>query len=71
MKLITSNHVIFSQSIKHGLQSKMEFLKELRLKDESLVVLSILLFIMAFKVCCKILCSWIALVSKGIGLESL
>lgn len=36
MKLITSNHVVFGQSIKHSLQSKVEFLKELRLKDEEL-----------------------------------
>ncbi len=36
MKLITSNHVVFGQSIEHSLQSKMEFLKELRLKDEEL-----------------------------------
>jgi hypothetical protein len=36
MKLVTSNHVVFGQSIEHSLQSKVEFLKELRLKDEEL-----------------------------------
>ncbi len=36
MKLITSNHVVSGQSIEHSLQSKMEFLKELRLKDGKL-----------------------------------
>jgi len=36
LKLITSNHVVFGQSIEHNLQSKTEFLKELRLKDKEL-----------------------------------
>jgi hypothetical protein len=36
IKLITSNHGVFGQSIEHSLQTKMEFLKERRLKDEEL-----------------------------------